>query len=207
MKRKDFSTLKLNVQLEKDTYFKHEDFSAGIPPFLRGIHTTMYFHTSLKTNILNQPFPVNNTAPEIELANFLKGSFTYIQNCKKESISFDKAVSEISFQTTLSENYFDEIAKIRAARMLWAKMIKTFNPKNQHLLALKVQAIINKGNSALPAIYSGCQSIAAKETNYLFYEEEIGILKIIDPWAGSSYLEKQTEEIAMKAWSLFKNNS
>ena len=42
MKRKNLSHLTINVQKEKDFYFEHEDFIAGVPPFLRGIHSTMY---------------------------------------------------------------------------------------------------------------------------------------------------------------------
>ena len=88
--------------------------------------------------------------------------------------------------------------------MLWAKMVKSFNPKNQDALALKIQAIVNNTAPTSIAIFGGCQNVAKEATNSLFFEEETGILKTVDPWAGSIYVEKRTEEITNQAWLLFK---
>jgi len=207
MKRKDFSKLKIEVQREKELFFEHEDFIAGVAPFLRGIHSTMHLQTPLKTTLLIDSPIQENTTPEIELANFLAESFNYIQNCIQKNISVDNAVSELTFQTTISKNHFDEIAKMRAARMLWAKMIKSFNPKNQDSLAMKINATVNNTIDTSVAILGGCQSLASKEDSHLFFEEETGILKTVDPWAGSFYIEKKTEYIANEAWLLFKKET
>jgi len=207
MKRKDFSKLKIEVQNSKDKHFEYEDYIAGAPPFLRGIHTTMYIQTPFKTtNLNNTPISENNFS-EIELANFLTESFNTIKNSLQENISIDKAVSKIYFQTIIDKNQFDEIAKFRAARLLWAKMINGFNPKKQESLALKIASVINTSEHALSAILGGCQSLASNETTHLFFEEETGILNTIDPWAGSTYLEKRTEEITNKAWAIFKKEN
>lgn len=207
MKRKDFSKLKIEVQREKELFFEHEDFIAGVAPFLRGIHSTMHLQTPLKTTLLIDSPIQKNTTPEIELANFLTESFNAIQDCIQNNIPVDNAVSELTFQTTISKNHFDEIAKMRAARMLWAKMIKSFNPKNQDSLAMKINATVNNTIDTSVAILGGCQSLASKEDSHLFFEEETGILKTVDAWAGSFYIEKKTEYIANEAWLLFKKET
>ena len=79
MKRKDFSKLKIYVQKEKDSYFEHEDFIAGLAPNLRGIYTTMYFQNPLETKILDTSFYKENTTPENELSAFLSESLDVIQ--------------------------------------------------------------------------------------------------------------------------------
>ena len=107
MKRKDFSKLKITVQKEKDTYFEHEDFIAGVAPFLRGIHSTMYLQTPLETSVSDNLQQQENTSPEIELANFLTESFHYIQNSIQKSISVDVAISSQIFNTSITKNYVD----------------------------------------------------------------------------------------------------
>ncbi|REE80514.1 methylmalonyl-CoA mutase [Lutibacter oceani] len=207
MKRKDFSKLKITVQKEKDSYFEHEDFIAGVAPNLRGINSTMYLQTPLETKISSDSFTKENITPEIELSIFLNESLRAIEKGFEAKFTIDTIVSELSFETKIGENHFDEIAKMRAARMLWAKLIKQFNPKNQRSFALKINAIITTSFNALPAILGGCQQITSKDTEHLIFIEETGITKTIDPWAGATYLEKRTEEITDKSWLLFKKNS
>lgn len=208
MKRKDFSKLKVDVQKEKDFYFEHEDYIAGVPPYLRGIHSTMYLQEPLKITILDNIPIKKNTTPEIEISNFLLKSYRLIQKNLQKNLPIDTIIKKLAFQTTISENHFDEIAKMRAARTLWGSMIKLFNPKIQDLLALNIHASIHNSTDTLTAILGGCQSITSKDMSHLFFEEESSILKTVDPWAGSFYIEKRTEDIANKAWQLFnsKNN-
>ena len=52
MTRKDFSKLQITVHKEKESYFEHEEFIGGVPPFLRGIHSTMYFEKPLKGQMI-----------------------------------------------------------------------------------------------------------------------------------------------------------
>lgn len=199
MKRKDFSKIKVDVQKNKTIYFEHENYIAGIEPHLRGIYSTMYFHHPLKTTTTNNIASNKNINPSIEVANFLTSSFKYLQ----KNTPIDNAVSTISFQTFIGENHFIEIAKIRAIRMLWSKMIKSFNPKNHNSYTLTINATINNSIDAFAAIFAGCQSIASNNKTHLFFEVETGILKTIDPWAGSNYLEILTEEITNEAWAIF----
>jgi len=207
MKRKDFSKLTVEVQKEKKFYFEHEDYIAGAPPYLRGIYATMYLQEPLKKTIVQDIPSQENTTPEVELSNFLIKSSRSIQNALQENIPIDTIVSKLSFHTTINNNHFDEIAKMRAARILWASMIKLFSPKNQDSQALKVHASVNRPINTLTAILSGCQSLTSKDMSYLFFEEETHVVKTVDPWAGSFYIEKRTEDISNTAWQLFKKET
>lgn len=204
MKRKDFSNLEIEVHYKKDTIFEHEQYIAGVAPNLRGIHATMYFQTPLKTKITTDAISKENTTPEIELSNFLAHSLKCIQKEIDANVTIDTIVSKLTFETTIGNNHFDEIAKMRAARMLWSKLIMQFNPKKQTSFALQIKAKIETSFNAFQAILGGCQYIISQDKKHFFFEEETGILKTIDPWAGSTYVDKRTEEIAIKSWLLFK---
>ena len=205
MKRKDFSNLEITVQNKKDKIFEHEYSIAGVAPNLRGIYATMYFQIPLKTKITTHTFSKENTTPEVELSIFLAESLNYIQKGIDANATIDNIVSKLTFETIIGNNHFDEIAKLRAARMLWSKLIKQFNPKNQSSFALHINATIETSFDAFQAISGGCQCVISKDKKHLFFEEETGILKTIDPWAGSTHVEQRTEEIAAKSWLLFKN--
>ncbi|MBF4986090.1 methylmalonyl-CoA mutase, partial [Nonlabens mediterrranea] len=125
---------------------------------------------------------------------------------------------------------------MRAARMLWAKMIKQFNPKNTKSLALRTHCqtsgwslteqdpfnnVARTTIEAAAAAFGGTQSLhtnaldeaIALPTDFsariarntqLFLQEETGITKTVDPWAGSYYVESLTDQIAHKAWELIE---
>jgi len=207
MKRKDFSKLKVEVQKKKDFYFEHEDYIAGVLPFLRGIYSTMYFQEPLKLKISKEITLQENTTPEIELANFLTKSFRLIQNSLQDNTPFDTIVSQLSFRTTISENHFDEIAKMRAARMLWSCLIKQLDLTHQESFPLNIHAATPNSVSTLAAILGGCQNLISKDKSPLFIEEETCISKTVDPWAGSFYIEKRTAGIANAAWELFNKEN
>ena len=133
-------------------------------------------------------------------------------------------------------NHFREVAKMRAARLLWAKIIKDFNPKNPKSMALRTHSqtsgwslteqdpynnVTRTCVEAISAVLGGTQSLhtnsldeaialpseyAAKiaRNTQLFIQNETDITKMIDPWGGSEYVEKLTEEIALNAWELIK---
>ena len=133
-------------------------------------------------------------------------------------------------------NHFREVAKMRAARLLWARIIKDFNPKNPKSMALRTHSqtsgwslteqdpynnVTRTCVEAISAVLGGTQSLhtnsldeaialpseyAAKiaRNTQLFIQKETDITKMIDPWGGSEYVEKLTEEIALNAWDLIK---
>ncbi|MDG1283077.1 MAG: methylmalonyl-CoA mutase [Flavobacteriales bacterium] len=170
---------------------------------------------------------------DIELAYTLLDGIEYVKTGINAGIDIDLFAPRISFFWGIGMNHFMEIAKMRAARMLWAKMIKKFKPKNPKSLALRTHCqtsgwslteqdpfnnITRTCVEAMAAIMGGTQSLhtnaldeaIALPTNFsaniaretqIYLQNEIGICKVVDPWGGSYYVEKLTEEIATKAWN------
>jgi len=129
-----------------------------------------------------------------------------------------------------------EIAKMRAARMLWAKLVKTFNPKNPKSLALRAHCqtsgwsltaqdpynnVVRTCVEAMAAVFGHTQSLhtnaldeaLALPTDFsariarntqLYLQEETEITRIVDPWAGSYYVERLTHELMHRAWALIE---
>ena len=146
----------------------------------------------------------NELTPEIELANLLTTSYSYILNGVSKGDLIDSLTTKISFNQKIGNNHFNEIAKMRAARLLWAKMIQQFNAKNQQTLALKTYTTTNNTIQVLTSFLGGAQALTSTKVNSLYIEEETNILKTVDPWAGSNYIEEKTLEIAKKTWTLFE---
>lgn len=74
---------------------------------------------------------------DIELAYTLADGLEYIRTGIKAGMDIDSFAPRLSFFWAIGMNHFMEIAKMRAARMLWAKIVKQFNPKNEKSLALR----------------------------------------------------------------------
>lgn len=213
MKRKDFSNLKVEVQKEKNNYFEHEDYIAGSAPFLRGINSTGYLQTPWKTlneidndsltseiSIIEQ----NEVETESELAYLLLQAYNQIIVSLSKGNNIDSITSKISFKWKSGDNLPFEISKIRAARLLWAKMIQQFQPKNQQSLALKTHIDCNNEYlQSLASILGGAQSIASTNAISQLILEETYTSKTVDPFAGSTIIEQTTEELVFKNWKLF----
>ncbi|MFK5973583.1 MAG: methylmalonyl-CoA mutase [Flavobacteriaceae bacterium] len=74
---------------------------------------------------------------DIELAYTLADGLEYIRTGLKAGMDIDSFAPRLSFFWGIGMNHFMEIAKLRAGRMLWAKLVKQFNPKNEKSLALR----------------------------------------------------------------------
>ncbi len=173
---------------------------------------------------------------DIELAYTLADGLEYVRKGLAAGMDIDTFAPRLSFFWAIGMNHFMEIAKMRAARMLWAKMIKQFNPKNPKSLALRTHCqtsgwslteqdpfnnVARTAIEAAAAAFGGTQSLhtnaldeaIALPTDFsariarntqLFLQEETGITKTVDPWAGSYYVESLTDQIAHKAWELIE---
>ncbi|MFT5847501.1 MAG: methylmalonyl-CoA mutase [Psychroserpens sp.] len=173
---------------------------------------------------------------DIELAYTLADGLEYIKKGLEAGMDIDTFAPRLSFFWAIGMNHFMEIAKMRAARMLWAKLVGQFNPKNQKSLALRTHCqtsgwslteqdpfnnVARTTIEATAAAFGGTQSLhtnaldeaIALPTDFsariarntqIFLQEETGITKTVDPWAGSYYVEKLTHDIAQKAWSLIE---
>ncbi len=169
---------------------------------------------------------------DIELAYTLADGLDYIRTGIKAGLDIDAFAPRLSFFWALGMNHFMEIAKLRAARMLWARIVKQFNPKNEKSMALRAHTqtsgwslteqdpfnnVARTCIEALGAALGGTQSLhtnaldeaIALPTDFsariarntqIYLQEETNICRSVDPWAGSYYVEKLTQEIADKAW-------
>ena len=183
-------------------------------------------------NISNHQENNNKVGTCEELANSLTYGLEFLKTGLKANIDIDTLAPHLSFSWNIGTNYFMEIAKMRAARMLWAKLIKQLNPKNNKSLILRVHYatsnspltnertnnnICKKTVEATAAIFGGTESLNTntfKEKTesttklakniHLFLQEETKITKTVDPWAGSYFIEKLTHDITQKTWSLIK---
>lgn len=173
---------------------------------------------------------------DIELAYTLADGLEYIRTGLAAGMKIDEFAPRLSFFWAIGMNHFMEIAKMRAGRMLWAKLLKQFNPQDEKSLALRTHCqtsgwslteqdpfnnVARTCIEAAAAAFGGTQSLhtnaldeaIALPTDFsariarntqIFLQEETKITKTVDPWAGSYYVEKLTDEIVHKAWQLIQ---
>ena len=173
---------------------------------------------------------------DIELAYTLADGLEYLRTGVKAGLDVDSFAPRISFFWGIGMNHFMEIAKMRAARMLWAKLVKTFNPKNPKSLALRTHSqtsgwsltaqdpfnnVVRTCVEALAAAFGHTQSLhtnaldeaLALPTDFsariarntqIYLQEETDITRVVDPWAGSYYVERLTHELMHSAWELIE---
>ena len=173
---------------------------------------------------------------DLELAYTLADGLEYLRTGVKAGLDVDDFAPRISFFWGIGMNHFMEIAKMRAARMLWAKLVKTFNPKNPKSLALRTHSqtsgwsltaqdpynnVVRTCVEALAAALGHTQSLhtnaldeaIALPTDFsariarntqIYLQEETGITHVVDPWAGSYYVERLTHELMHAAWVLIE---
>jgi methylmalonyl-CoA mutase len=169
---------------------------------------------------------------DLEMAYTLADGLEYVRTGLAAGIDIDAFAPRLSFFWAQGKNFFMEIAKMRAARAIWAKLIKQFNPKNPKSMALRTHSqtsgwslteqdpfnnVARTCIEAMAATLGHTQSLhtnaldeaIALPTDFsariarntqLFLQEETGICKVIDPWAGSFYVEALTDEILRRAW-------
>jgi methylmalonyl-CoA mutase len=173
---------------------------------------------------------------DIELAYTLADGLEYIRTGIKAGLDIDAFAPRLSFFWAIGMNHFMEIAKMRAGRMLWAKIVKQFNPKSEKSMALRTHCqtsgwslteqdpfnnVTRTCVEALAAVMGHTQSLhtnaldeaIALPTDFsariarntqLFLQNETNICKVVDPWAGSYYVETLTNELVNKAWELIE---
>ncbi|TVR34325.1 MAG: methylmalonyl-CoA mutase [Balneolaceae bacterium] len=173
---------------------------------------------------------------DIELAYTLADAVEYVRTGIRTGLQVDEFAPRISFFWGIGMNHFMEIAKMRAGRMLWAKLMKKFEPKNSKSLSLRAHSqtsgyslteqdpFNNVSRTCIEAMAAALGHTQSLHTNaldeaialptdfsariarntQLFLQEETGITKAIDPWAGSYYVEYLTDRIARRAWELIQ---
>ena len=170
---------------------------------------------------------------DIELAYTLADGLEYLRAGVGAGMSVDDFAPRLSFFWAVGMNHFMEIAKMRAARMLWAKIVKQFNPQNPKSLALRTHCqtsgwslteqdpFNNVGRTCIEAMGAALGHTQSLHTNALdeaialptdfsariarntqiYIQEETNVCRVVDPWAGSYYVETLTHELAHRAWA------
>jgi methylmalonyl-CoA mutase len=174
---------------------------------------------------------------DLELAFTLADGLDYVRAALSKGLDVDQFAGRLSFFWAIGMNFYMEIAKMRAARMLWATLMKKhFNPKNQSSLMLRTHCqtsgaslteqdpynnIIRTTIEAMASVFGGTQSLhtnsfdeaialptdasarIARNTQ-LILQLETGIPKVVDPWAGSFFMESLTHALARKALGIIE---
>ena len=170
-----------------------------------------------------------------ELAYTIADGLEYVRAAKNQELDVDSFAPRLSFFFGIGMNFFMEIAKLRAARVLWSELIEQeFKPKNPKSLMLRTHCqtsgvsltsqdpynnIIRTTIEAMAAVLGGTQSLhtnsfdealalptpfsaeIARNTQ-LVLREETGLTKVIDPLAGSYYVESLTASIIKESRKL-----
>jgi methylmalonyl-CoA mutase len=169
-----------------------------------------------------------------ELAFTLADGLEYVRAALGRGLKIDEFAGRLSFFWAIGMNFFMEIAKMRAGRLLWARIIKQFDPQKPSSMALRTHCqtsgvsltekdaynnVIRTTIEAMAAVLGGTQSLhtnaldeaialptpfsarIARNTQ-LIIQEETGIPHVVDPLAGSYYVESLTNAIAEEAWKL-----
>jgi methylmalonyl-CoA mutase len=171
-----------------------------------------------------------------ELAYTLADGKEYVRTAIERGMDVDKFAGRLSFFFAIGMNFFMEAAKLRAARLLWHRIMEEFEAKESKSKMLRTHCqtsgvslqeqdpynnVVRTAYEALSAVLGGTQSLhtnaldeaialptefsarIARNTQ-LILQEETGVSNVIDPLAGSYYVESLTAELADAAWDLIK---
>ncbi|CAK7261413.1 MULTISPECIES: methylmalonyl-CoA mutase [unclassified Shinella] len=171
-----------------------------------------------------------------ELAFTLADGREYVRAALAKGLDVDDFAGRLSFFFAIGMNFFMEAAKLRAARLLWTRIMQEFEPKKPSSLMLRTHCqtsgvslqeqdpynnVIRTAYEALSAALGGTQSLhtnaldeaialptefsarIARNTQ-LILQNETGVTRVVDPLAGSYYVESLTSELAEKAWALIE---
>ncbi|MEM8730865.1 MAG: methylmalonyl-CoA mutase [Pseudomonadota bacterium] len=171
-----------------------------------------------------------------ELAFTLADGREYVRAALAKGMDVDKFAGRLSFFFCIGMNFFMEAAKLRAARLLWHRIMSEFEPKNPKSMMLRTHCqtsgvslqeqdpynnVVRTAYEAMAAVLGGTQSLhtnsfdeaialptefssrIARNTQ-LILQEETGVTNVVDPLAGSYYVEKLTSDLVDAAWALIE---
>ena len=171
-----------------------------------------------------------------ELAYTLADGREYVRAAMNAGMDVDKFAGRLSFFFAIGTNFFMEIAKLRAARTLWHRVMTEFGAQDERSKMLRTHCqtsgvslqeqdpynnVIRTAYEAMSAVLGGTQSLhtnaldeaialptefsarIARNTQ-LILQEETGVTKVVDPLAGSYYVESLTAELLEHAWALMQ---
>ena len=142
--------------------------------------------------------------------------------------SVDEGAKGIQFVFAIGSNYFFDIAKLRAARALWARAVSAFRPQDESSCLMKLHActalcnksvydpfanVLRATTEALAAVIGGCDSLEVRPFRFSdrlamniqrLLQEESHLDRVADPAGGSYYVEWLTDALADQGWRLFQ---
>jgi methylmalonyl-CoA mutase len=171
-----------------------------------------------------------------ELAFTLADGREYVRTAIARGMDVDKFAPRLSFFFAIGMNFFMEAAKLRAARLLWSRIMAEFEPKSEKSSMLRTHCqtsgvslqeqdpynnVVRTAYEAMAAVLGGTQSLhtnaldeamslptefAARiaRNTQLILQEETGVTNVVDPLAGSYYVEKLTADLADAAWEIIQ---
>ncbi|MFL2740597.1 MAG: methylmalonyl-CoA mutase [Paracoccaceae bacterium] len=171
-----------------------------------------------------------------ELAYTLADGKEYAKKAIEKGLDIDAFAGRLSFFFAIGMNFFMESAKLRAARLLWHRIMTELGAKNPRSKMLRTHCqtsgvslqeqdpynnVIRTAYEAMSAVLGGTQSLhtnaldeaMALPTDFsariarntqLILQEETGVSNVVDPLAGSYYVEKLTADLADAAWQLIE---
>ena len=171
-----------------------------------------------------------------ELAYTLADGKEYVKKAIEKGLDIDAFAGRLSFFFAIGMNFFMESAKLRAARLLWHRIMTELGAKNPRSKMLRTHCqtsgvslqeqdpynnVIRTAYEAMSAVLGGTQSLhtnaldeaMALPTDFsariarntqLILQEETGVSNVVDPLAGSYYVEKLTADLAGAAWELIE---
>ena len=171
-----------------------------------------------------------------ELAYTLADGREYVRAAIAAGMDVDSFAGRLSFFFAIGMNFFMEASKLRAARLLWSRVMEKFEPKDPKSSMLRTHCqtsgvslqeqdpynnVVRTAYEAMSAVLGGTQSLhtnaldeaialpsdfAARiaRNTQLILQEETGVTNVVDPLAGSYYVEKLTHDLAEAAWALME---
>lgn len=168
---------------------------------------------------------------DLELAYTLADGLEYLRTGEKAGLKVDDFAPRLSFFWAIGMNFFMEVAKLRAARVIWADLVNKFEPLNPKSRSLRTHSqtsgwsltaqdvynnVVRTCVEAMAATQGHTQSLhtnafdeaLALPTDFsariarntqLFLQQESGTTKVIDPWGGSYFVERLTQELTARA--------
>ena len=172
-----------------------------------------------------------------ELGYTLALANEYIAFCTEHGVKMEKAASRIQLTLSVGSNYFMEIAKLRAARLLWSTIVEQYKPTCDCAYKIRINTVASTWNKTLydpyvnmlrsttegmSAVIGGSDAISLQPFDVAYKEsdefsrriarnvqvilkEEAFMDRVVDPAAGSYYVETLTNAIAEHAWTLFQS--
>jgi methylmalonyl-CoA mutase len=169
---------------------------------------------------------------DLELAYTLSDGLEYVRTGLKAGMDIDTFAPRLSFFWAIGMNYFMEVAKMRTGRLLWAKLMKQFDPKDPRSMSLRTHSqtsgwslqeqdpFNNVARTCIEAMAAALGHTQSLHTNaldeaialptdfsariarntQLYLQDETGLCRVVDPWAGSYYVEALTDALLKRTW-------